>query len=529
MRFWGLAGGCAFLVVLGVVLGLPALTGLTGAIGVPLQLLLALAAVALSLEPRTKPPPPRLVLAIALAASLALALTAAAVWPNSADEYGYLYLARTLLAGRVFNPPPPVPELFDVYWIGVKGGRMASQYAPGWPAVLAPFLAAHIGPAANPLLLVALGALLLASLKQLGSPPAARAGLLALVMLAPFTLLNGASYFNHVLAAVAVMGVCWLQLRDDSRESAWNKLGIGAFLSLALVTRNEVFALTAAMLGVDLLARRRWRAFQAVLPAGLGALPLTLLWLAYTAAVTGSPFVSTQAWAAPEELAFGIGPLGAMFAKQAAYVSALGSFTGVAVLLLYAAALWMRFRSGTLRFYDGLLPAAVAFFVFYPSDGGHQYGPRYWFFAWPAAALTIGAASRDHAGFALLGRWRVHLPTLAVLQSAAYLSFTLSFAVVLRLYVDTRRAVYDTFPPATPAVVLIPDRQFRLGWQPRPFRAHAKEFSRNDLDFHNPVLYGRGDKPQLWRLACTLPGRHLYLWEGPGSLRPLPCPDAPPP
>ena len=171
--------------------------------------------------------PAIVVIAVTFFGTVALAYTAAAIWPNSADEYGYLYVARTLLHWRTYNPPPPVSDLFDFWWIGIRDGKAASQYPPGWPAVLLPFVALHIAPLANPLLTVALGVLLLACLRRLGAPAPTRSALVALVMLSPFTLFNGASFFNHMQAAVAVMAICWLQLRDEASESFWNKLLIG--------------------------------------------------------------------------------------------------------------------------------------------------------------------------------------------------------------------------------------------------------------------------------------------------------------
>lgn len=53
-----------------------------------------------------------------------LAYTAAAIWPNSGDEYGYLYLADTLLRGRFYNPAPPAPGLFDFFGSGCTTARV---------------------------------------------------------------------------------------------------------------------------------------------------------------------------------------------------------------------------------------------------------------------------------------------------------------------------------------------------------------------------------------------------------------------
>jgi len=473
---------------------------------------------------------PRFVaIAAAFVGTVVLAYTAAAVWPNSGDEYGYLYVARTLLHWRTYNPPPPVPELFDFSWIGIRDGKMASQYPPGWPVVLAPFVAMHIAPLANPLLTVGLGVLLWACLRQLEVPAPATGALVALVMLSPFTLFNGASLFNHMQTAVTVMAICWLQFRDEGHESIWNNLLIGFLLSIALVTRPEVFAITALVLGIDYLARRRMRAFRSLPPLLAGALPVTALWLAYNSSITGNPLIPTYLWVTPEVMQSGVGPLRVIH-RQANLATALLRFSSAALLLLYLFALWRRLRSGVVRFYDLLFPANVIFFVFFSLNwGGHQYGPRYWFFAWPTIALTIGASlsgtrSAGLDGFVDIFRWRVHLPTLAAAQLVGYLSFAVAFAVVLRDYVDARRVVYMTPVPRQPAVVLVPDREIRLSpWQTRPFIAYAGDFPRNGFGYDDPVLYGRGDKPAMIARACTLPGRSVYVWESPTALRAVHC------
>ena len=144
------------------------------------------------------------------------------------------------------------------------------------------------------------------------------------------------------------------------------------------------------------------------------------------------------------------------------------SFSSAALLLLYVLALWTRLRSGVVRFYDLLFPATVIFFEFFQNDAGQQYGPRYWFSAWPTIALAIGStlstrslsaeyhdfvdivaqapfALRPAGTFSPLKRplsrqWRVHLPTLAAAQLVGYLSFAVVFAAVLRDYVDASAA-----------------------------------------------------------------------------------------
>ena len=481
--------------------------------------------------------PAFVVIVAALVGTVAIAYTAAAICPNSGDEYGYVYAARTLLHWRTYNPPPPVPGLFDFSWIGIRDGKMASQYAPGWPAVLSPFVAMHIAPLANPLLTVALGVLLLACLRQLEVPATTSGALLALVMLSPFTLFNGASLFNHMQAAVAVLAVCWFQLRDEATERILNKLLIGFFLSITLITRTEVFAITAFVLGIDYLVRLRLNAFRAVPPLIAGALPVTALWLAYNRSITGDALLPIYMWASPGLVEFRVTSLGAILHPQGNLAISLLRFSSGALLLLYLFALWTRLRSGTIRFYDLLLPAGIIFLIFCPSWPGHQFGPRYWFFAWPTIALTIGstlstrspsaftgALTPGRAGFVNMGQWRVHLPTLAAAQLVSYVSFAVVFTAVLRDYVDARQVVYTTPVPRQPAIVLVPNREFRLSpWQTRPFFADAKDFTRNGFGYNAPVLYGRGDNSHMVELACTLPGRTVYVWQSATALRTVDC------
>jgi hypothetical protein len=463
-------------------------------------------------------------IAITEVACVVLAYLCASVWPNSGDEYGYLYLARTLEHGRVFNPPPPVDGgLFDMFWIGVHDGRSASQYAPGWSAILLPFDLAGIAPLANPALTALLGFLLAATLARLGAARPVIAALVALVMLSPFVLFNGASLFNHTLSAVEVMTIVWLQLRDETQPRLWQRVLIGFIFSLALVTRHEVFAVVFVLFVVDRLARRRLAFIGDAIPMALGALPVVVAFLAYNWAITGNPFLLTLNWAAPGEVAFGFRGLPYVVANEATEFGALFAFGGAALLALYLVALWQRIVSGRLRFFDVLFPALVLFMLFYMRAAGHQYGPRYWFAAWPTVALTIGAAraQADAAGSPA----RIDLPALARLHLPFFLGFAVVFALYLRLYVDARRAVLATDIPRTPAVLLIPDRTLRLvPYQRIPFEAPAKDFTRNGVDFTGPVLFARDDVPNAAALACTLPDRSVWRWTPPGQAVPVACP-----
>jgi hypothetical protein len=192
--------------------------------------------------------------------------------------------------------------------------------------------------------------------------------------------------------------------------------------------------------------------------------------------------------------------------------------------LLYVAALYSRLRRGFVRFYDLLLPAAVLFFVFYPHNPGHQYGPRYWFFAWPSIVLTIGPELSAAGGVVNIVGRRFNLTSLANKQLYLFIGFTIGFAVFLRMYIDERRSLYAVQVPETPAILLLPNWTFTLvSWQIDHFSVGPTDFTRNGLDYDAEVLYGRGDDPQFVKVACAMTGYHVFRWRSPGKLEKVNC------
>ena len=131
---------------------------------------------------------------------LGLAGAMAAVWalrafPNSSDEYDYLFEARTFLASRLWNPAPPLPDLFAFFGQSVYHGKWFGTYPPGWPLLLAAAMRLRL-PAwlADPLL----GGLLLVVLWKLAQRRDGALGgvvALALTALTPFFFFIAACYF----------------------------------------------------------------------------------------------------------------------------------------------------------------------------------------------------------------------------------------------------------------------------------------------------------------------------------------------
>src|SRR2546429_6030663 len=81
------------------------------------------------------------VLLLVAGACLAMQLFGSGEWgpqPSTEDEFVYLFQAKTLAAGHLTYPAPPVPEFFEAAHILVVP-RFAAKYLPGHAAVLAVF------------------------------------------------------------------------------------------------------------------------------------------------------------------------------------------------------------------------------------------------------------------------------------------------------------------------------------------------------------------------------------------------------
>ena len=84
--------------------------------------------------------------------------------------------------------------------------------------------------------------------------------------------------------------------------------------------------------------------------------------------------------------------------------------------------------------------------------------------------------------------------------------------VTTRAYIDARRAVLVDTVPVKPAIVLVPTRQLKIWpWQRRIVTASSLDFARGDVDYRDPVLFGRLDAPDAVARACRLSA------EGPSS------------
>ena len=465
---------------------------------------------------------PALILGAFFVAAL-LAQFALEAFPSSGDEYGYVYLADTLLHGRLWNPgrPAALHDVFQTMYIADRDGRRLSQYPPGWPAVLAGFLALRAPQFANPVLGLLAAGFLWRALRQVPVAPATRFAALLLGAASPFAVFNAASFYNHTLTAACLLAIVWLDLRDEARGSFWNRAGIGFAFSVLLTTRYEDFAIAAVLFVLDGLIRRRWRFFSWAWPAATAAAPVAALLLLYDWRITGNPFQTTLAWASPE-IGFGLHASGVEGSHSALrgvshtvwWTLDWQNFAPVMILPLYGLALYRRAMARTLRWFDLLLPTLAAFFVFYPDGGGFQFGPRYWFFGYVALPVTVAAGLASPDGLWTFRRLRLDPLRLAMAQMACFVGFTAGLALFCHMRVGVRMLplrVAATAP--APAIVLVASGVQRYSWfQRNPDWLLSVDMTRNGLQKNLPPVAIGNDlgAARTGQLCRQFPDRHVF-------------------
>ncbi|HEX7478568.1 MAG TPA: glycosyltransferase family 39 protein [Polyangiales bacterium] len=208
--------------------------------------------------------------------------------PHIPDEVAYLFQARYFATGALFAPIPPVKEAFETYLVSCQNGHCFSPFPPGWPAVLALGVLAHVPWLVNPLLGAANVLLVFAVSRRLYDAKLARLATL-LFAVSPWHLLMSMSFTSHsfALGCALLATYCVLRTRDTQR-SAYCLVG-GGCIGLVSLSRPLEAAVVAVVLGFGALtARGRRIRFAPVVLLALGTLLVSAVNLPYNRALTGN-------------------------------------------------------------------------------------------------------------------------------------------------------------------------------------------------------------------------------------------------
>ncbi len=203
---------------------------------------------------------------------------------GGADEWGYTFQAAIFAKGRLYSQPPRCETFLENFYVYDDSGRMFSQYTPGWPMFMVPFVWIRqvwlSGPFSLGVLAWGMARLGRSAMRWFGkndAPPSARAiriaGTWAAVMasIGVTLVVNGASRYPHVytLALYAWMLEALLQVGTPGlsrdRQILWGLvLGTASVHMVATRPADGAFmGIGVALVFLWLLARRQvgWRAF----------------------------------------------------------------------------------------------------------------------------------------------------------------------------------------------------------------------------------------------------------------------------
>lgn len=424
-------------------------------------------------------------------------------FPNSGDEYAFVLQAETYAQGRLWADVPPVVDAFRQYRFFELGDKWVSQYPPGWAAILAP--AAALG---LPLWVVTalLGAGTLFAFFRLAclevSLQTAWAGVIILGTSA-FFILNSASFFSHSLTAFcgilfALMGLRYLEKADFRCAVA-----AGVCLGLMGLTRsyNAVIFVVPFAVTLAMISGRR----AGLVWLGLGGLPFLLALLAYNHQITGDPLTGVASLNGGEPFGF---PASESLRLTVKRLRELIVWTSPILVFGYIVALWRVIAQRRANFTDWIMPLTLLCFLFYFGDGGNQYGPRYYFEAWPFAILTLAKAADPLLAGAHHSRLR-WIPAAIVASLLLQLSVSPGRLGLEHRVVEERQAIYNEVERAglKNAIVLISGKVGSI--RPMP----ARDLLRNGLNVNDrDIVYAHDLGERNRELMALYPGRNIYIY-----------------
>ncbi|HEX2573507.1 MAG TPA: glycosyltransferase family 39 protein [Polyangia bacterium] len=424
-------------------------------------------------------------------------------FPNSADEYAYVFQAETFRHGRLWNPLPPATDFFRYNHLIEKDGKFLSRFPPGWPLVLAvaSALAVPRGVVSS-----IVGVLSLAVLYRIGRRLyGAGTGLLACFLLLPsaFFLFTNASYFSHAFCALTVLLFIDLCLCHRADRRPVSALSAGLCLGLCFATRYYTALLAGLPVALAFAAERRWRS---LLLLGLGGSPIVVLLGLYNTAITGHPLLMVTTWYDPAEvLGFTNGHslrhgLHLLVGRLLLFMR----WTAPTMLPLYLVLCMRRPGRRTPLLYPVPFIAIALGYVFFWSSGSNQYGPRFYYEGYPLVVLFVTSQLVERRPL----RGRAVLVSLLLAGQFVGLGTTVYLAVRQHRVVEERLDLYRQVEAAhlADAIVFIASGTGVLSEMP------IGDLTRNGLDFTGSVLYAWDRGPDNRRLMAQYPTRRFYRY-----------------
>lgn len=450
-------------------------------------------------------------------------------FPNSADEFAYLFQAQTYVEGRLENSAHSLPEFFQVPHVFHDAGRYFSKYPPGWPAILALGMTFKIPYwLVNPIIGAASLLLIYGFACQRYDKWVAIISTLA-VFASPFFLFNSASYFSHPSCAFFILGFCWFALRYEKTQNSWDGFAAGTMIGLAFQTRYFTAALAGIAFLIYFLDKHPDKLRRALFWFGFGFFPWAIVFLVYNHAMTGdaltTPFHFYDMY---DPVGFSQnGPYPHDFGRALAKMNAkwiyLSNWTGYAFGYLYLFALLWFLKKRTWHFSDLILLALMVGHGFHSATGTNQYGPRYYYEGFALAMITVVGMIFGKDQFSRSGYVSKFFHTIfivifcgGVISSIVGIS---ARAAVVSANIQDRQDLYRQIQEKSisDALVFIQDVGVEEGRQKRDqwglIRSiPLRDLIRNDIHFKNKVIYAMDLGDENNALMRYYPDKKVYFY-----------------
>ncbi|MCM8776113.1 MAG: glycosyltransferase family 39 protein [Candidatus Omnitrophica bacterium] len=433
-------------------------------------------------------------------------------FPNSADEYAYLFQAQTYQEGRLWNPLHPKHDFFNFDYIYGKDGKWVSNYLPGWPLLLTAGMILKIPLCLiNPILgTLSLIVLFLTARRLYGRGIAVVSVLL--FAFSPFFIFNSASYFTHTLCALLILLASFLTRTYLDQPKKRYALLSGIFMGWAAITRSYTAALCLWPLLIYAVLKKKKEAIPYLVLTFMGAAPLLLLNFYFNYRITGNPFLYPVHWYYPDFKIFGFDeayPWQRALSKTCFWFELLVFWSGPSILFVYiyflAAAV---LKQRPLSINDLIFLSLIIGYAWFRDFGGNQYGPRYYYEAYPFLVLSVTSKLLGPGGD--LGNIKMKNFLISILA----LGFLFNLAVlpvITRLEhqaIVERQDVYQQVKEhqIKNAVVFLKSGTGVL--KPMP----PEDLTRNGIHLTGDVLYALDHGPRNRELKPYFPSRKFYRY-----------------
>jgi hypothetical protein len=425
-------------------------------------------------------------------------------FPNSGDEYAYIYQAKTYLAGRFWNEPHPLQQFFSLFRVIETNGKMIGQYTPGWPLVLTLALFFKFPLClVNPILGTASLLLIFFLSKKLYNGRVACISVIA-ILLSSFFLFNSASYFAHTLTSVLIILFAYFSVCFIDGGRAYFVLLAGAFFGFAFITRPYSSFLCSIPIFFYLYFKQAKR-IQTWVYFALGGIFFFLLLLIYNYKISGNLFISPTA-EIERFSGWGLSLTGIRntLLRLMDFVAWTPPFT----LLIFSIYIVDVFKSSKKDLIGPIFFFLVAGFLFFWGTGGNQYGPRYYYEGFPFLILFV--SSKLFKEVALIGKNRFTKILFLLFASSLISQIPASFNHCR----EERQAIWERREPyrlvekgkINNAIIFLKTGSGRLKHMER------RDLTRNELDFSNSVLYALDLGEENQKLMKYYPQKEYYQY-----------------